>query len=166
MTEHVARYLVGGPGWPGAGPAAVDTDVLTLSVDAGAKVTRGSRTLVTAGKGNGPPRVRSFAGVGAGPVVHPLTLTHAARGGRRDGYRGHRRLHRYPASVCASTGPRAGEGRKVLDKALHNDEECLRALYEKLATGACWWWSTISSPSGPWQCGGSGHGHHRGLTEF
>lgn len=32
MTEHVARYPVGGPGWPGAGPAAVDTDVLTLSV--------------------------------------------------------------------------------------------------------------------------------------
>ena len=99
MTEHVARYLVGGPGWPGAGPAAVDTDVLTLSVDAGTKVTRGSRTLVTTDKENGPPRERSFAGVGAGPVVHRLTLTHAARGSRRDGYRGHRRLHRYRASV-------------------------------------------------------------------
>ena len=38
----------------------------------GAKVTRGSRALVTADKGNGPLRVRSFAGVGAGPVVHRL----------------------------------------------------------------------------------------------
>ena len=33
MTEHVARYLVGGPGWPGAGPVAVGTGVLPLSVD-------------------------------------------------------------------------------------------------------------------------------------
>jgi len=27
------RYLVGGPGWSGAGPAAVGTGVLPLSVD-------------------------------------------------------------------------------------------------------------------------------------
>jgi len=74
MTEHVARYLVGGPGWSGAGPVAVGTGVLPLSVDdPGAKVTRSSRTLVTADKGNDPPRVRSFAGVGAEPVVHRLT---------------------------------------------------------------------------------------------
>lgn len=33
MTEHVARYLVGGPGWSGAGPVAVGTGVLPLSVD-------------------------------------------------------------------------------------------------------------------------------------
>lgn len=72
MTEHVARYLVGGPGWPGAGPVAVGTGVLPLSVDdPGAKVTRSSRTLVTADKGNGPLRVRSFAGVGAGPAGPP-----------------------------------------------------------------------------------------------
>ena len=73
MTEHVARYLVGGPGWPGAGPVAVGTGVLPLSVDdPGAKVTRSSRTLVTADKGNGPLCVRSNAYVGAGPVVHRL----------------------------------------------------------------------------------------------
>ena len=68
-----ARYLVGGPGWSGAGPVAVGTGVLPLSLDdPGAKVTRSSRALVTADKGNGPQCVRSFAGVGAGPVVHRL----------------------------------------------------------------------------------------------
>ena len=68
-----ARYLVGGPGWSGAGPAAVGTVVLPLSSDdPGAEVTCGSRALVTADKGNGPQCVRSFAGVGAGPVVHRL----------------------------------------------------------------------------------------------
>ena len=57
------------------------TGVLPLSADdPGAKVTCGSRALVTADKGNGPQCVRSFAGVGAGPVVHRLTLTHTARG--------------------------------------------------------------------------------------
>ena len=52
------------------------TGVLPLSVDdPGAKVTCGSRALVTADKGNDPPQngMRSFAGVGAGPVVHWLT---------------------------------------------------------------------------------------------
>ena len=40
---------------------------MPLSVDdPGAKVTCGSRTLVTADKGNDPPRVRSNAYVGAG----------------------------------------------------------------------------------------------------
>ena len=39
----------------------------------GARVTCGSRALVTADKGNDPSSVRSFAGVGAGPVVHRLT---------------------------------------------------------------------------------------------
>ena len=50
----------------------------------GAKVTRGSRALVTADKGNGPQCVRSFAGVGAG--AGPSTgwpRTHAARGGTK-----------------------------------------------------------------------------------
>ena len=57
-------------------------DVLPLSVDdPGGVVTRSSRTLVTADKGNDPLCVRSNAYVGAGPVVHRLTLTHAARGG-------------------------------------------------------------------------------------
>ena len=41
----------------------------------GVRVTCGSRALVTADKGNDPPQngMRSFAGVGAGPVVHWLT---------------------------------------------------------------------------------------------
>ena len=48
-------------------------DVLPLSVDdPGGVVTRSSRTLGSADKGNDPPRVRSFAGVGAEPVVHRL----------------------------------------------------------------------------------------------
>ena len=45
------------PGGPGAGPAAVGTGVLPLSLDdPGAKVTRGSLALVTADKGNDPPQ--------------------------------------------------------------------------------------------------------------
>ena len=51
----ISRFLVGGPGWSGAGPAAVGTGVLPLSVDdPGAKVTCGSRALATADKGNDP----------------------------------------------------------------------------------------------------------------
>ena len=70
---RVPRYLVGGPGWSGAGPVAVGAGVLLLSVDdPGARVTCGSRALVTADKGNGPLCVRSNAYVGAGPVVHRL----------------------------------------------------------------------------------------------
>jgi len=30
FTHRTARYLVGGPGWSGAGPAAVGTGVLPL----------------------------------------------------------------------------------------------------------------------------------------
>ena len=76
-----------------------------------------------------------FRNVGAGPVVHRLTLTHAARGGRRDGYRRHRGLHRHRASARSEHWATAlsRDGRKVFDKALPNDEERLRALYEKLA---------------------------------
>ena len=70
-----------------------------------------------------------------GRLVHRLTLTHAARGGRRDGYRGHRGLHRYRASVRSEHWATAlsRDGQKVLDRALPNDEERLRALYQKLA---------------------------------
>ena len=49
----------------------------------GAKVTRGSRALVTADKGNGPLRVRSFAGVGAGagrPPAGPAPTQREAAG--------------------------------------------------------------------------------------
>ena len=55
------------------------------------------------------------------------------------------------------------EGRKVLDRALPNDEERLRALYEKLADHGNLL-VVVDQPAttrGPG--GGSGHGHHRGL---
>ena len=80
-----ARYLVGGPGWSGAGPAAVGTVVLPLSLDdPGAQVTCGSRALVTADKGNGPQCVRSNAYVGAGASLSTgWPRTHTARGGTK-----------------------------------------------------------------------------------
>ena len=61
------------------------TGVLPLSVDdPGAKVTRSSRTLVTADKGNGPQCVRSNAYVGAGAGLSTgWPRTHAARGGTK-----------------------------------------------------------------------------------
>ena len=60
--------------------------------------------------------------------------THAARGGRRDGYRGHRRLHRYRASARSEHWATAlsREGRKILDRALPNDEDRLREVYQRL----------------------------------
>ena len=85
LRYKAARYLVGGPGWSGAGPAAVGTGVLPLSADdPGAKVTCGSRALVTADKGNVPLRVRSNAYVGAGAGLSTgWPCTHAARGGTK-----------------------------------------------------------------------------------
>ena len=69
-----------------------------------------------------------------GRLVHRLTLTHAARGGRRDGYRGHRGLHRYRASVRSEHWATAlnRDGRKVFGKALPNDEERLCEVYQRL----------------------------------
>jgi len=63
----------------------VGTGVLPLSADdPGAKVTCGSRTLVTADKGNGPLRVRSNAYVGAGAGLSTgWPCTHAGRGGTK-----------------------------------------------------------------------------------
>ena len=80
------RYLVGGPGWSGAGPAAVGTGVLPLSLDdPGAKVTRGSRALVTADKWNDPPQ--SGRGLSQAWVRNRSSTgwprTHAARGGTK-----------------------------------------------------------------------------------
>ena len=70
-------------------------DVLPLYVDdPGGVVTRGGRAPVTADKGNDPLRVRSSAGVGAGPIVHRLVLTHLSGRRQKDGYRGHRGLRR------------------------------------------------------------------------
>ena len=72
IAAWLTRYLVGGPGWSGAGQAVVGAVVLPLSSnDPGVKVTCDSRALVTADKGNGPLCVRSFAGVGAGPACPP-----------------------------------------------------------------------------------------------
>ena len=72
------------PGWSGAGPVAVGTGVLPLSLDdPGAKVTCGSRALVTADKGNDPLCVRSFAGVGAGsgrPPAGPAPMQREVAG--------------------------------------------------------------------------------------
>ena len=140
-----------------AGPAAAGTGVLPLSVDdLGARVTCGSRALVTADKGNGPPqkgRGSSQAWVrdrsSTGWPLHP-----GARGGRRDGYRGHRRLHRYRASARSGHWATAlsQDGRKVLDRALAGDEDRLRETYQHLQElrGGCWWWSISPPPSGPW----------------
>ena len=72
-------------------------------------------------------------GAGAGPSTG-WPCTHAARGGRRDGYRGHRRLHRYRASARSEHWATAlsRDGQKVLDKALPNDEDRLREVYQRL----------------------------------
>lgn len=113
------------------------TGVLPLSLDdPGAKVTYGSRALVTADKGNGPQCVRSFAGVGAGGrPVHRLASHPCSERRHDDEYRGHRGLHRHRASARSEHWATAlnRDGRKVFDRALPNDEERLRALYEKLA---------------------------------
>ena len=103
-----ARYLVGGPGWSGAGPADVGTVVLPLSVDdpGGAKVARGSRALVTADKGNGSLCVRSFAGVGAGPVVHRLALHPCSERWQERWISRTSRSSSVLTSVRQSTGPR------------------------------------------------------------
>ena len=136
VTAHSPVTLLVVPGGPGLGQllwARVSCPCLLMI--RGARVTCGSRALVTADKGNGPLRVRSNAYVGAGPVVHWLALHPGARGGRRDGYRGHRRLHRHRASARSGHWATAlsQEGRKVLDRTLPNNEERLRALYKKLA---------------------------------
>ena len=109
---------------------------MPLSLDyPGAKVTCSSRTLVTADKGNDPPRVRSFAGVGAGPVVHRLAPYQLDReaAGEMD-------IEDIDVFIGIDVGKSehwatalSRDGRKVLDRALPNDEERLRALYKKLA---------------------------------
>ena len=110
--------------------------VLPLSVDdPGAKVTCGSRALVSADKGNGPLCVRSFAGVGAEPVVHRLALHPCSERWQE------RWISRTSRSSSASGVGKSEhwatalsrDGRKVFGRALPNDEERLRALYKKLA---------------------------------
>ena len=76
-----------------------------------------------------------FRNVGAGPVVHRLAPHPCSERRHEDEYRGHRGLHRHRASARSEHWATAlsREGRKVFDRALPNDEERLRALYEKLA---------------------------------
>ena len=101
----------------------------------GAKVTRGSRALVTADKGNGPLRVRSFV-----TWVRDRSSTGWPRIDLTERWQ-ERWISRTSTS---SSVPGVGksehwatalsrDGRKVFDRALPNDEERLRALYEKLA---------------------------------
>ena len=85
-----------------------------------------------ADKGNGPLRVRSFAGVGAEPVAHrlvPYRLDREAAGEidieNIDVFIG--------IDVGKSEHWATALSRKVLDRALPNDEERLHALYKKLA---------------------------------
>ena len=109
--------------------------VLPLSLDdPGAKVTCGSRALVTADKGNGPLCVRSNAYVGAGPVVHRLALHPCSE----------RRQERWISETSRSSSASgvgksehwatalSRDGQKVLDKALPNDEDRLREVYQRL----------------------------------
>ena len=124
--------MVGAEGWA----SCCGHDVLPLSLDdPGGVVTRGSRALVTADKGNDPSSVRSNAYVGAGPVVHRLAPHPCSE----------RWQERWISRTSrSSSAPGVGktdhwatalsrDGRKVLDRALPNDEARLRSLYGKLA---------------------------------
>ena len=171
MTEHVARYLVGGPGWPGAGPVAVGTGVLPLSVDdPGAKVTRSSRTLVTADKGNGPLRVRSFAGVGAGPVVHWLALHPCnerwqerwiSRTSTSSSVPGVGKSEHWATALSRDRpeGPRAGPAQRRGVPACSLQEP---GRPREPAGGG----RPARHHRSPGRGSGPGHGHHRGLAEF
>ena len=137
--------------------------------DPGARVTCGGRALVTADKGNDPPRTGrglSQAWV-RGPVVHRLALHPCSERRHRDGYRGHRGPHRYRASARSEHWATAlsRDGRKVLDRALPNGEDRLREVYQRLqAKGQVL--VVVDQPAtirGPGRGGGPGHGHHRGL---
>ena len=70
-----------------------------------------------------------------GRPAHRLAPHPCSQRRHEDGYRRHRGLHRYQASARSEHWATAlsQEGRKVLERALPNDEERLRALYKKLA---------------------------------
>lgn len=78
-------------------------------------------------------RLRSRPYVDAGPVAHRPTFTRTARGGRRDGYQGHRGHHRYwtPARSEHQATIVSREGRKILGTALPNDEDRLREVSQR-----------------------------------
>ena len=157
---------------PGAGSVVVGPGVLPLSVDdPGAKVTRSSRALVTADKGNGPQCVRSNAYMGAGPAVHrlaPYQLDREAAGEMNIEDIEVLRRHRASARSEHWATALSRDGRRVLDRALPNDEERLRALYKKLADHGSML-VVVDQPvttRGPGRSGGSGHGHHRGACSM
>jgi len=71
--------------------------------------------------------------VGAGPVVHRLTLTHAPRGGTKMD------IGDIEVFIGIDVGKSehwatalSRDGQKVLDKALPNDEDRLREVYQRL----------------------------------
>ena len=99
------------------------------SNDPGAKVTCGSRALVTADKGNVPLRVRSFVTWVRDRSSTGWPCTHAARGGTKMD------IEDIEVFIGIDVGKSehwatalSRDGRKVLDRALPNDEERLRAL--------------------------------------
>lgn len=59
------------------------------------------------------------------------------------------------------------DGRRLLDRALPNDETRLRGLYDKLADhGRVLVVGPARHHRGPGRGGGPGHGHHRGRSRF
>ena len=114
-----------------------------------------------------------FRNVGAGPVVHRLALHPCSE----------RRQERWISEISrSSSAPGVGksehwatalsrEGRKILDRALPNDEDRLREVYQRLqAKGQVL--VVVDQPAtsrpachhrGPGRGSGPGHGHHRGL---
>ena len=132
----------------------------------GARVTGGGRAPVTADKGNDPLRVRSSAGVGAGPIVHRLVLTHLSGRRQKDGYRGHRglRRHRRRQDSPLGHGPDQGRQEGLRQGPAQRRGASARPVRE---TGRPRSPSGGGGPArhhrGPGRGGGPGHGHHRGL---
>lgn len=114
------------------------------------------RWWMTADNGNNPPQ--NSRGLSQAWVQDRSSIgwprTHAARVGRRNRYRGHRRHHRYRASARSKHWAWATvlsrEARKVLDRQGPAKQLGVPALYEKLAIPR--------EPAG----GGRSASHHRG----
>ena len=124
---------------------------------------------MTADMGNDPPqngRGLSQAWV-RGPVVHRLALHPCSerwqerwisRTSRSSSVPGVGKTDHWATALSR-------DGRKVLDRALPNDEARLRSLYGKLADHGSLL-VVVDQPAtirGPGCGGGSGHGYHRGL---
>ena len=99
----------------------------------GAKVTCGSRALVTADKGSVPLRVRSFVTWVRDRSSTGWPCTHAARGGTKMD------IEDIEVFIGIDVGKSehwatalSRDGRKVFDRALPNDEDRLREVYQRL----------------------------------